>query len=125
MKGRVACIMGMNELLITEMVFRNTLANLQACEVAALLSALVFQAKSSVEPELSDTLKKVNIILCTLHSILTYYKFQSIEEIEEINNEILSLELKHHITAVEGIQSNLNFKLVQVVYEWARQKVRK
>lgn len=59
MKGRVACIMGMNELLITELVFRNTLANLQACEVAALLSALVFQAKSDVEPELTETLQKV------------------------------------------------------------------
>lgn len=59
LKGRVACIMGMNELLITELVFRNTLTNLDAAEVAALLSALVFQAKSDMEPELTEKLKKV------------------------------------------------------------------
>lgn len=51
--------MGMNELLVTELVLRNTLTNLQPAEVAALLSALVFQAKSDVEPELTESLKKV------------------------------------------------------------------
>lgn len=61
LKGRVACIMGMNELLITELIFRNTLTNLDAAEVAALLSALVFQAKSDVEPELTEKLRKVII----------------------------------------------------------------
>lgn len=46
MKGRVACGMGMNELIITELVFKNTLKDLQPAEVAALLSCLVFQAKT-------------------------------------------------------------------------------
>lgn len=49
----------MNELLITELVLRNKLSDLQPAEVAGLLSALVFQAKSDIEPELTESLKKV------------------------------------------------------------------
>lgn len=49
MKGRVACGMGMNELIITELVFKNTLRDLQPAEVAALLSCLVFQAQTKKE----------------------------------------------------------------------------
>lgn len=66
LKGKVACEMGMNELLITELVLRNILADLQAAEVAALLSALVFQAKTRCEPNLTDELKKVKfyILFC-------------------------------------------------------------
>lgn len=45
LKGRVACEMGMNELLITELVLRNILTKLRPSEVAALLSALVFRVK--------------------------------------------------------------------------------
>lgn len=56
MKGRVACEMGMNELLITELVLRNTLTNLQAGEVAALLSALVYQVRSNDEQSCLDNL---------------------------------------------------------------------
>lgn len=45
MKGRVACEMGQNELIITELVLRNILTNLQPAEIAALLSSLVFQGE--------------------------------------------------------------------------------
>ena len=40
--------MGMNELMITELVLRNVLTKLQPAEVAALLSSLVFQAKTEI-----------------------------------------------------------------------------
>lgn len=58
----------MNELLITELVLRNTLTHLQPCEIAALLSALVFQVKVNEDqqalPNLTETLNKVsNFIL--------------------------------------------------------------
>lgn len=59
MKGRVACEMGQNELMITELVLRNILTDLQPAEIAALLSSLVFQAKTEVEPKMTETLKKV------------------------------------------------------------------
>ena len=59
MKGRVACEMGQNELIITELVLRNILTNLQPAEIAALLSSLVFQAQTDVEPKVTETLKQM------------------------------------------------------------------
>lgn len=62
MKGRVACEMGQNELMITELVLRNILTDLQPAEIAALLSSLVFQSKTEVEPKMIETLKKVRLL---------------------------------------------------------------
>nr|XP_023019779.1 helicase SKI2W [Leptinotarsa decemlineata]XP_023019780.1 helicase SKI2W [Leptinotarsa decemlineata] len=66
LKGRVACEIGMNELLITELVLRNILTKLRAAEVAALLSALVFRVKSRGEvfddSGLTPDLKRVSMI---------------------------------------------------------------
>lgn len=69
MKGRVACEMGQNELMITELVMRNILTDLQPAEIAALLSSLVFQAKSDVTPKLTETLQKVSGVI-GLHRLL-------------------------------------------------------
>lgn len=64
MKGRVALDMGTHELLITELVYRNILTNLQPAEIAALLSALVFQQKMDNEPEFKlPVLKEVSIVI--------------------------------------------------------------
>ena len=49
--------MGMNELLITELVMENIFKGLQPPEVAALLSALVFRAKSKEDESLSELQK--------------------------------------------------------------------
>lgn len=60
LKGRVALDMGTHELLITELVYRNLLTNLQPAEIAALLSALVFQrGGENTLPQL-PVLKEVN-----------------------------------------------------------------
>lgn len=71
MKGRVACEMGQNqnELVITELVLRNILTEMEPAEIAALLSALVFQAKTDVEPKLTERLKKVCCLKNLLNSI--------------------------------------------------------
>lgn len=53
-KGQFACRIGMNELLITELVFRNTLTELQPAEIAALLSALVYQVNVKEEQTFDD-----------------------------------------------------------------------
>lgn len=58
MKGKVATSMGTNELMITELVFRNVLTDMQPTEIAALLSGLVFQAKTKEELR-PDFLEKV------------------------------------------------------------------
>lgn len=61
MKGRVACEMGSNELITTELVLCNTFTDLKPEEIAALLSGLVFQAKTNSTPQLTDNLKKVSL----------------------------------------------------------------
>lgn len=61
LKGRVACEMGSNELMITELVLCNTFTDLDPAEIAALLSSLVFQGKSQSELELTEKLKAVGV----------------------------------------------------------------
>jgi len=51
--------MGNHELMITEMVLQCILADKQPSEIAALLSCLVFQQRTSDEPVITDTLKEV------------------------------------------------------------------
>lgn len=59
LKGRVACEMGSNELMITELVLCNTFTDLDPAEIAALLSSLVFQGKTQTEVQFTDNLIKV------------------------------------------------------------------
>ncbi|XP_017775290.1 PREDICTED: helicase SKI2W [Nicrophorus vespilloides] len=105
LKGRVACEMGMNELIVTELVLRNILTKLQPAEVAALLSSIVFQAKTMID---------INEI------VLTDELTNGIFEIKHIYDEIQALELKYEIC--EEMNRELNFGLVEVVYEWASAK---
>ncbi|KAK0182702.1 hypothetical protein PV327_000812 [Microctonus hyperodae] len=98
LKGRVALDMGTHELLITELVYRNILTNLQPAEIAALLSALVFQ-KTDSEPQTNLPVLKENIKI-----------------MQAVRSEIEAIELKYGMEPVEP----LNFGLVEVVYEWAR-----
>ncbi|KAL7016749.1 hypothetical protein ACKWTF_010116 [Chironomus riparius] len=106
MKGRVACEMGQNELIITELVLRNMLINLDPAEIAALLSALVFQAKTDVNPNVTEKLKKL------------------MQDFVDVENDIREVETKYNVgKADETVEKDrLNFGLVEVVYEWARNK---
>lgn len=108
MKGRVACEMGQNELIITELVLRNILTNLQPPEIAALLSSLVFQAKTDVEPTVTENLKRMMLAFI------------------EVDHDIRQVESKYKVgRADETVEKEkLNFGLIEVVYEWARNKVR-
>lgn len=65
LKGRVACEMGSNELMITELVLCNTFNDLSSAEIAATLSSLVFQGKVPTEPQLTDNLKAVSTSAAT------------------------------------------------------------
>jgi len=57
MKRRVACEMNSGEELIcTECLFENLLDELEPEEVAALMSAFVFQQKNASEPSLKPRL---------------------------------------------------------------------
>lgn len=96
--------MGMNELMITELVLQNILTKLKPAEVAALLSCLVFQGKT-----------KVSINEMALTSDLV----KGIEEIERVYQEISQLEVKYRIIDDSCQDENLKFGLVEVVYMWA------
>lgn len=80
LKGRVACEMGMNELMITELVLRNILTRLKPPEVAALLSALIFQAKTENSENFNslpkDLQKVIQIHIFTSLDIKYIYFFR-------------------------------------------------
>ncbi|EDV94990.1 helicase SKI2W [Drosophila grimshawi] len=102
LKGKVACEMGQNELLITELILCNMFNDLEPAEIAALLSGLVFQAKIQGEPFIPEPLKKC------------------VAAFEQINDTILAEEQR--CQASIQAESNLNFGLLEVVYEWAKNK---
>ncbi|XP_037294203.1 helicase SKI2W-like [Manduca sexta] len=104
LKGRVACCMGTNELIISELVFRNVFTDKNPAEIAALLSCFVFQARTQVEQALTDKLD------------------EGVKAIEAIDAELAKVESKYMINQFEGQQERLNFGLVRVVYEWALEK---
>lgn len=107
LKGRVARLMGSKELLITELILRNILTELEPAEIAALLSGIVFEAKTEAIPEVNESLKK------------------SMQEIVQVDDHILSIERKFNVGSCDDTQEKdrLNFGLVEVVYEWGRNKV--
>lgn len=94
-------INSVNELILTELILENTLANYEPEEVVALLSGFVFQEKADVElvipPKLSE----------------------GIEAIIDIAGRVLRVQ-EHHQIAAEEFRSTLKFGLVEVVYEWAK-----
>lgn len=99
--------MGSKELIITELILRNILTELEPAEIAALLSGLVFDAKTEAMPQINESLKK------------------SIAEIVKVDDLILSVERKFNVGNYDDTQEKerLNFGLVEVVYEWGRNKV--
>ncbi|XP_034834097.1 superkiller complex protein 2 [Maniola hyperantus] len=104
LKGRVACCMGTNELIISELVFRNVFTDKSPAEIAALLSCFVFQAKTRSEQVLTDKLA------------------EGVKAIEHIDEELAAIEAKYLVGQFEGQPERLNFGLVRVVYEWALEK---
>lgn len=59
LKGRVACQISSHELLLTELLFENTLSPLAPEESAALLSCLVFTQNTQIEPHVPNTIQEV------------------------------------------------------------------
>ncbi|KAG5731038.1 hypothetical protein E4T56_gene15574 [Termitomyces sp. T112] len=102
LKGRVACeINSANELVLTELILENTLANYEPEEVVALLSCFVFQEKTDVEPVIPPKLEEGR------------------DAILAISDRVGRVQ-DYHKVAVEDFRSSLKFGLVEVVYEWAK-----
>ncbi|KAF7473022.1 Hypothetical predicted protein [Marmota monax] len=101
--GRVACAMSSHELLLTELMFDNALSALRPEEIAALLSGLVCQSPGDPGDQLPSTLK------------------QGVERIRAVAKRIGEVQVACGLNqTVEEFVGELNFGLVEVVYEWAR-----
>ncbi|XP_035307660.1 helicase SKI2W isoform X2 [Cricetulus griseus] len=101
--GRVACAMSSHELLLTELMFDNALSTLRPEEIAALLSGLVCQSPGDPGDQLPSTLK------------------QGVERVKAVAKRIGEVQVACGLNqTVEEFVGELNFGLVEVVYEWAR-----
>ncbi|ERF76723.1 hypothetical protein EPUS_02262 [Endocarpon pusillum Z07020] len=107
LKGKVACeIHSADELVLTELILENVLANFEPEEIVALLSAFVFQEKTDIDPTLTKTLEKGKQTIVAISEKVNQYQI--------LHQVILSSEDSNDFV------SRPRFGLVEVVYEWAR-----
>ncbi|KAJ5324713.1 hypothetical protein N7476_003313 [Penicillium atrosanguineum] len=107
LKGKVACeIHSADELVLTELVLENVLAEYEPEEIVALLSAFVFQEKTESTPTLTPRLEKGQQAIIRIAEKVNDFqiKHQVIQSTEDSNN----------------FASEPRFGLAEVVYEWAK-----
>ncbi|KAI9826149.1 MAG: hypothetical protein M1832_000598 [Thelocarpon impressellum] len=107
LKGKVACeIHSADELVLTELVLENVLADFEPEEIVALLSAFVFQEKTDLTPTLTPRLEKGRDTIIQISERVNAFQTQ--------HQVILSADDSNDFV------SRPRFGLVEVVYEWAR-----
>ncbi|ORY67592.1 NUC185 domain-containing protein [Pseudomassariella vexata] len=107
LKGKVACeIHSADELVLTELILDNVLADYEPPEIAALLSAFVFQEKTDSVPNLTGNLER------------------GMKTIIEISEKVNNIQTLHQVIQSSedsnDFVSRPRFGLMEVVYEWAR-----
>jgi antiviral helicase SKI2 len=107
LKGKVACeIHSADELVLTELVLENVLADFEPEEIVALLSAFVFQEKTDHVPTLTPRLE------------------QGRETIITISEKVNAFQTQHQVILSSDDSNDFlsrpRFGLMEVVYEWAR-----
>lgn len=107
LKGKVACeIHSADELVLTELILENVLADFEPDEIVALLSAFVFQEKTDQSPVLTPKLEKGR------------------DTIVSIAERVNSFQIQHQVILSSADSNDFvsrpRFGLVEVVYEWAR-----
>lgn len=107
LKGKVACeIHSGDELVLTELILDNVLADYEPAEIASLLSCFVFQERTDSEPALTARLQK------------------GLETIVAISEKVNNVQTLHQVLQVgdesADFASRPRFGLMEVVYEWAR-----
>lgn len=95
-----------DELVLTELILENVLADFEPEEIVALLSAFVFQEKTDVEPTLTSSLEKGKATIISISEKVN--RFQTEHQV------ILSSDDSNDFV------SRPRFGLMEVVYEWAR-----
>lgn len=107
LKGKVACeIHSADELVLTELILENVLADFEPEEIVALLSAFVFQEKTDVEPTLTPSLEKGRGTIIGISEKVNHFQIK--------HQVILSSDDSNDFV------SRPRFGLVEVVHEWAR-----
>ncbi|KAJ9222077.1 NUC185 domain-containing protein [Paecilomyces variotii] len=107
LKGKVACeIHSADELVLTELILENVLAEYEPEEIVALLSAFVFQEKTEHVPTLTPRLERGKEAIIRISDKVNDYQIQ--------HQVILSSEDSNDFA------SKPRFSLVEVVYEWAK-----
>lgn len=107
LKGKVACeIHSGDELVLTELILDNVLADFEPPEIAALLSAFVFQEKTTVEPVLTGNLERGKDTIISIS--------------EKVNDVQTRLQVIQSVEDSNDFVSRPRFGLMEVVYEWAR-----
>ncbi|KAL2872424.1 armadillo-type protein [Aspergillus lucknowensis] len=107
LKGKVACeIHSADELVLTELILENVLAEYEPEEIVALLSAFVFQEKTENVPTLAPRLEKGK------------------EAIVRISEKVNDVQIQHQVIQSSedsnDFASQPRFGLAEVVYEWAK-----
>ncbi|KAI0008213.1 DSHCT-domain-containing protein [Xylariaceae sp. FL0662B] len=107
LKGKVACeIHSADELVLTELILDNVLADYEPAEIAALLSAFVFQEKTESVPNLTGNLER------------------GMQTIIEISEKVNAVQTERQVIQSSedsnDFVSRPRFGLMEVVYEWAR-----
>ncbi|KAL4764792.1 SKI complex RNA helicase subunit SKI2 [Aspergillus foveolatus] len=107
LKGKVACeIHSADELVLTELILENVLAEYEPEEIVALLSAFVFQEKTENVPTLTPRLEKGK------------------EAIIRISEKVNDVQIQHQVLQstedINDFASQPRFGLAEVVYEWAK-----
>ena len=107
LKGKVACeIHSADELVLTELVLENVLAEYEPEEIVALLSSFVFQEKTDVVPNMTPALERGQETIVKISEKVNHY--------QTLHQVILSADDSNDFV------SRPRFGLTEVVYEWAR-----
>lgn len=107
LKGKVACeIHSADELVLTELILENVLADYEPEEIVALLSAFVFQEKTDQVPTMTPALERGQETIVKISEKVNHY--------QTLHQVILSADDSNDFV------SRPRFGLVEVVYEWAR-----
>jgi antiviral helicase SKI2 len=102
LKGRVACeINSAHELILTELILDNILADYTPEEAVALLSVFVFVEKTESQPTIPAKLA------------------QGLDTIYAIADNVENTQLRRHV-AFEDFREKFKPGLVEVVYQWAK-----
>ncbi|KAF2153801.1 antiviral helicase [Myriangium duriaei CBS 260.36] len=107
LKGKVACeIHSADELVLTELVLENVLADYEPEEIVALLSSFVFQEKTDAVPNITPALERGQATIVKISERVNHW--------QTVHQVILSSDDSNDFV------SRPRFGLVEVVYEWAR-----